>query len=521
MILNRIYSLASKHLLKEVEAVRKDPRPFQIKTFEHLIHHGAKTLFGKEHHFASITDYRDFQKNVGLHQYEDMLPYIEQIRGGASCILWDQKVKWFAKSSGTSGTKSKYIPIPASALRQCHYKGMHTVMTVYLDNYPNSKVFYGKSLTLGGSCSIDEAGIGNTRYGDLSAILLSNTPSWTEWIRTPPRSMVLQDDFEKKVAQMAAYIGTQNITNFSGVPSWYLVLMRRVLANTGKSNLLELWPNLQLFIHGGISFEPYREQYRQLIPSSDMHYMESYNASEGFFAVQDDPHDSGMLLLPNCGVFYEFIPLKQLDQALNCSFIHYHTMESVQKGVDYAIVISTNGGLWRYLIGDTVRFTSLYPHKIIITGRTKLFINAFGEELMIDHAEKALVESCRLHHTVVSEFTVAPIFMDDRAKGAHEWVIEFELPPTDLALFASNLDRALCNQNSDYEAKRTHNATMLPLKMHSLEKGCFYLWMQQNNKLGGQHKVPRLSGSRKYIEEILTINENLKETNAHSRPYNL
>jgi hypothetical protein len=391
---------------------------------------------------------------------------------------------------------------------------MRTILAVYFDNYPQSKLFNGKALTMGGSCKIDEIGLGKTRYGDLSAILLSNSPGWAEWFRTPPKQMVLQDNFEQKITRMADYIASQNITNFSGVPSWNLVLLRKMLAQTGKSNLLEIWPNLELFMHGGICFEPYREQYLQLIPSPDMHYMETYNASEGFFALQDDPFDSGMLLLPNCGVFYEFIPLKRLHEAIEGSFIHFDTMESVQTGVEYAMVISTNGGLWRYLIGDTVRFTSLLPHKIVITGRTKLFINAFGEELMIDHAEKALVESCSKHRAVVSDFTVAPIFMDNYAKGAHEWLIEFETPPSDLTLFASDLDVALCRQNSDYEAKRAQNATMLPLTMVVLEKGCFYRWMEQRNRLGGQNKVPRLHGTGTHVEELLAINKTLID--AHS-----
>jgi len=489
-----------------VEEIRKDPLPFQAKTFTHLIQNGEKTLFGKGHHLHATIRLHDFQKQIGLHQYDDLLPYVEQIRTGTQDVLWNQPVRWFAQSSGTGGTKSKYIPVTHEALRQCHYKGMRTVVAVYLDNYPDSRFLQGKGLTLGGSCKVDERGDGKARYGDLSAVLLSNSPQWTEWIRTPPRRMVLQDDFEKKIGEIAPYIATQNITNFSGVPSWNLVLLRKLLDYTGKNNILELWPNLELFIHGGISFAPYREQYRQLIPSPQMHYMETYNASEGFFALQDDPSDNGMLLLPNCGVFYEFIPLKRLREAIDGAYFDFETMEHVQKGVDYAMVISTNGGLWRYMIGDTVRFTSLFPHKVIITGRTKLFINAFGEELMIDHAEKALVESCNAHNATISDFTVAPIFMDRQAKGAHEWLIEFEVPPADLTLFAADLDSALCRYNSDYEAKRAHNATMFPLKLHVLERGCFYLWMEQKNQLGGQHKVPRLHQARAHIEELLAIN---------------
>jgi len=493
-----------------VEAVRKDPCTFQVETFKHLIDHGAKTLFGRERQFSSISDYCDFQNRVKLHQYEDILPYIDRTRKGESHILWDQKVRWFAKSSGTGGTKSKFIPVPSQSLRLCHQKGMRTVLAVYFDNYPKSKLFSGRSLTLGGSCKIDEMGSGKTRYGDLSSLLLSHSPSWAEWFRTPPKSIVLQEDFNKKIQQIAKHISSQNLTSFSGVPSWNLVLMRRVLEITGKSNLLELWPNLELFMHGGINFEPYRERYRQLIPSSDMRYMETYNASEGFFALQDDPVDSGMLLLPNCGVFYEFIPLKRLQEALDGDYVHFETLESVQKGIDYAMVISTNGGLWRYLIGDTVRFSSLAPHRVLITGRTKLFINAFGEELMITHVEKALAEVCQVHQAIVSEFTVAPVFMDLQTKGAHEWLIEFEALPADIELFALDLDRALCQQNSDYEAKRTHDATMLHLRVKVLQKGCFSQWLKQQNQLGGQHKVPRLFGTRVHVERLLAINDQIK-----------
>ncbi|MDR2586560.1 MAG: GH3 auxin-responsive promoter family protein [Prevotellaceae bacterium] len=510
-----IYSLVSKPLLAEVEATRKDPFPFQLKTFDHLMSHGAKTLFGKERSFKSIQNYREFQKQVKLHQYEDLLPYIELIRRGEHNVLWDQKVSWFAMSSGTSGTKSKFIPMPDHILRKGHNKGMRTVLAVYLDNYPHSRLLNGKSITLGGSYKIDEMGDGKRHYGDLSSLLLSLAPFWAEWFRTPPKSMVLQDDFTKKVQYIAKHIINQDVTSFSGVPSWNLLLMRQVLECSGKSNLLEIWPHLELFIHGGISFDPYREQYSRLIPSPDMHYLETYNASEGFFALQDDPNDLGLLLLPNCGVFYEFIPLQRLQATLDGDDVVFETLESVQKGVDYAMVISTVGGLWRYLIGDTVRFTSLLPHKLVITGRTKLFINAFGEELMIEHAEKALVESCKKHQAIVSDFTVAPIFMGHQTKGAHEWLIEFEVPPVDLEVFAADLDAAVCRQNSDYEAKRINNVTMLPLLMHSLQKGCFHQWLKQKKRLGGQNKVPRLQTSRYIIEEIHAINKMLTETHVH------
>ena len=509
-----IYSAFSATLVKEIDALKKNPFSFQTQVFDNLITNGAQTFFGQEHSFHRIHKYSDYQSLIRLHQYEDLLPYINRIRKGESQMLWNQPVHWFAKSSGTSGTKSKFIPLSPDSCKQCHFKGMRTLLAVYLKNYPKSKLFNGKSLTLGGSCAIDHYGAGNIRYGDLSALLLSHAPRLAEWFRTPPKPLALHDHFEEKIAKIAKLIAHQNITNFSGIPSWNLVLMRKVLAHTGKSNLLELWPKLELFMHGGISFEPYRKQYSRLIPSSDMHYVETYNASEGFFAFQDDPLDPAMLLLPNVGIFYEFIPLKKLNEALNGSFIHFDTMETVQKGEDYALVISTNGGLWRYLIGDTVRFTSLRPHKLIITGRTKLHINVFGEELMIDHAEKALAAACTQHSALVSDYTVAPIFMGTDARGGHEWLVEFEQPPADLQAFAKDVDSALCQLNSDYEAKRAHNATMLPLNMHALERGCFFRWMQRNNKLGGQHKVPRLCASREYAEALLALNRQIKKINA-------
>ena len=506
-LLTKIYSLGSQSLLRDLDAARKDPCAFQHQVFKTLLQNGEQSTFGKEHHFYSIGGLSTFQQRLPLQQYEDLAPYIQRLRKGESNVLWNQKTQWFAKSSGTSGSKSKFIPLTPDALYHCHYRGMQTVLASYIRNHPKSRLFNGKSLTLGGSCRIDEDGKGQSRYGDLSAILLSNSPALAEHFRTPPRKIALQDNFEKKVDDIARYIARQSLSSFSGVPSWNLVLLRKVLEYANKDHLLDVWPRLELFIHGGINFEPYREQYRQLIPSDRMHYVETYNASEGFFALQDQPDDPGMLLLPHCGVFYEFIPLKRLSEALSGSYCNFLTMENVCVDEDYALVISTNGGLWRYLIGDTIRFSSLYPHRLIITGRTKLFINAFGEELMIEHAEKALAACCQKHQALVSEFTVAPVFMDERAKGAHQWLIEFAQAPADTAAFAWDLDQAVCSQNSDYEAKRAGNATMLPLQLQVLPSGMFYAWLKERGRLGGQHKVPRLSGSREYADELLALSQ--------------
>ena len=506
-LFTNIYAFGFRKLLHSLNASRKDPCPFQSQVFTSLLQNGGQSAFGKEYHFHSIANFETFQKRVPLHQYENLAPYIERLRKGEPSVLWNQKTLWFAKSSGTSGSKSKFIPITPDALHHCHYRGMHTILTSYIRNNPKSRLFNGRSLTLGGSCQIDENGLGKSRYGDLSAILLSNTPSLVERFRTPPRHLALQDNFEKKVDEIARHIARQNVTNFSGVPSWNLVLLRKVLEYAKKEHLLQVWPRLELFMHGGISFAPYKEQYQQLIPSEKMHYVETYNASEGFFALQDQPDDPGMLLLPYCGIFYEFIPLKRLPEALSGNYYQFLTMENVVAGEDYALVISTNGGLWRYLIGDTLRFSSLYPHRVLITGRTKLFINAFGEELMIEQAENALTACCKKHQAQVSEFTVAPVFMDERAKGAHQWLIEFAQAPANMEAFAHDLDANLCMRNSDYEAKRAGNATMLPLQLQAMPVGTFYAWLKERGKLGGQHKVPRLSGSRDYIDELLAINK--------------
>jgi len=412
-------------------------------------------------------------------------------------------VRWFAKSSGTTADKSKFIPVSNESLQHCHYQGAKDVLVFYVNNYPKSKMFNGKSLTLGGSHKPEVNG--KIHSGDLSAILIQNSPFYAELVRTPSSAICLTPDFETKVQRIAAKAIKQNVTNFAGVPSWNLVLMKRILEISGKQNLLEIWPNLELFMHGGISFEPYREQYRQLIPSDEMHYVETYNASEGFFAVQDNPLEKSMLLLTDVGIFYEFIPMNKLAEAQAGTFTAFDTIETVRADINYALVITTNGGLWRYLIGDTIMFTSIYPHKIKITGRTRHFINAFGEELIVDNAIAALREACSKTGAQVSNYTVAPIFMDDSAKGSHEWVIEFEKPPSDIEQFANLLDTALCNVNSDYEAKRSKNTTLNRLTLTVVPQGTFYEWMRNRGKLGGQNKVPPMYNTREYVESLKSV----------------
>jgi hypothetical protein len=508
-LINTAYRLYNKRLLTELDFASRDPFPFQEATFGYLMEHASNTAFGKDHKISGIKSIDAFQQRIPLHTYNQIEPYIQRSLKGEENILWDKPVQWFALSSGTSSAKSKFIPMNRENLQFCHYKGMLTILSSYVRTFPKSKLFLGKSLTLGGNRHIDKSIDTSCCYGDLSAFLLINTPLFARMFTTPTKRIGLIPDFEYKIEQVSKLIARQNLVSFSGVPSWNLILMRKVLEITGKSNLSELWPHMELFMHGGVSFEPYRVHYKSLFPSPDMHYLETYNASEGFFAFQTDLNDPGLQLLPNVSVFYEFIPLDKLEAAQNGSYTRFLTMDNVEKDTPYAMVISTNSGLWRYLIGDTVRFTGLYPHKIRITGRTRLFINTFGEELMIENAERALAHACDVTGASVHEYTVAPVFMDTRKKGTHQWLIEFESMPPDMETFTQILDRALMDQNSDYEAKRLDTGTMDMPQITSMKTGSFYRWMALNDKLGGQNKVPRLWSTRQYAEALLKINEGL------------
>jgi len=503
-----IYRFSSRNMLKSIDLNIKNPAIFQKILFKELIARGANTEFGKEHNFGSIKSIENYGQNVPLRDYDMFEPYIERVRKQEKNVLWDTPVRWFAKSSGTSSAKSKFIPITDDSLNKCHYAGMKKMLATYVNNNPNSRIFDGDALTLGGSVTPDELGIGKSSYGDLSAILLKNSPLLVEIRRIPKRKIALLPNFEQKVDIICKNALKYNVTNFSGVPSWNMVLLRKILEYTGKSNLKEIWPNLELFMHGGINFEPYRSEYQKIIPGK-MNYMENYNASEGYFAFQDNPLDKSMLLLTDNGVFYEFIPMDKLNAALSGKITSFNTVEDVQKGVNYALVITTNGGLWRYTIGDSIKFTSLNPHKFIITGRTQLFINTFGEELMIHNAEDALSQACSEHNASAKDYTVAPIFMTNKTKGCHQWLIEFQKEPSNREEFAKTLDKALCNSNSDYEAKRKNNTTMEPPQIVYLKKGAFYCWLDSKNKLGGQNKVPRLNNNRIYAQELLDINQKL------------
>lgn len=501
-LINRVFLLAASQMLKNLDRGRLHPMDLQHETFEFLIEGGLNTLFGKDHHFDEITTIADFQKRVPIRDYDAIQPYIDKLRNGEHYVLWREKIKFFARSSGTSSDRNKYIPISPTNLSGCHIGGMQRMLANYINLYPDSKLFSGKALTLGGSVAPDTDR--STFTGDLSAILLKNSPVLVETVRVPDRDVAMLKDFNQKIDLICKQCSHEDVTNFAGVPSWNLIMLKRVLEYNNVATIPEVWPNIELFMHGGISFDPYREQFDAIIPKGTIRYFENYNASEGYFAFQDDPEDKGMLLTLDNGVFYEFIPLRDLDKALSGdTSVKALCLDEVQVGEPYAIIITTTAGLWRFLIGDVVTFTSTYPHKIIITGRTQLFINAFGEELMISNAEKAMAMACQKHNATVSDYTVAPVFLGDSGRGYHQWVIEFDKEPSDIEQFTETLDSALCSCNSDYEAKRTHTITMDRLQINVVPSGTFYKWMLSRGKVGGQNKVPRLSGERKYVEQIL------------------
>ena len=492
--------------VQQIDLFRKNPVQVQQDVFAELISAGINTVWGKKYNFSGISSVEDFQKQVPVQSYEEFKPWIDEVRSGKCDVIWPDEIKWFAKSSGTTSDKSKFIPVSNNSLEDCHFRGGRDVLALYLTSNPESKLFKGKGLTLGGSHKIDHDN-NQSLYGDLSAILIENLPFWTDFIRTPSQEVALLDKWEEKLEKIARETTRKNVTSIAGVPSWNLVMLKYILEYTGKSNIMDIWPQLELFMHGGVSFVPYREQFQRLIPNTDMNYMETYNASEGFFGIQDEPHKDDMLLMLDYGIFYEFIPLDKLHSSPHPEA---HTIENVQTGVNYALIISTNAGLWRYLIGDTVQFTSLYPHKIKITGRTKHFINVFGEEVIIDNAEQALKKACKETGASVTDYTAGPVFMADDKKGGHEWIVEFEKQPNDFELFCYLLDEELQKVNSDYEAKRYKGITLDKPVVHNAPTGTFYKWMDNRGKLGGQNKVPRLSNSRQYLEELTAIIKNTK-----------
>jgi hypothetical protein len=499
-LINSIISWVNVKRLHQVELFTKYPVDVQREVFDRLIEQSLRTTWGIQYGFDSINSIEEYQKRVPVSTYEDLSPYIKRLRDGEQNLLWPTEIKWFAKSSGTTSDKSKFIPVSNEALEECHFRGGKDVIAFYTRQRPENAILKGKALTLGGSARVNKFS-NQSYYGDLSAVLIENLPFWAQFIRTPASEIALHPDFEEKLELITSHTVNENVTSIAGVPSWNLVLLKKVLDFTGKNNILEVWPNLELFTHGGVSFTPYRESFRKLIPSDHMNYLETYNASEGFFGIQDDLDRDDMLLMLDLGIFYEFIPVDQL----NSSNPTFHTIGEVEPGVNYALILTTNAGLWRYLIGDTVVFTSLHPHRIKITGRTKYFINAFGEEVILENAEKALMAACKATGAVIKEYTAGPRFMDESTKGGHEWMIEFEVPPADLEQFTKVLDDTLRAVNTDYEAKRYKDITLTLPKVVSLEPGTFYRWMRKRGKLGGQNKIPRLANDRNYLDELANI----------------
>ena len=499
-IVNSLASWFLKKRFHQIELFLKYPIDVQNELLEHLLHTAKNTEIGKQYDFASISTYREFAERVPVTSYEDNHLQIERARKGESNIFWPTPIKWFAKSSGTTNSKSKFIPVSSASLEHCHYAASKDLLCMYLNNNPDANLFLGKSLRLGGSKELYKENA--TVYGDLSAILIDNMPFWAEYSSTPNNEVSLMADWELKMQAIVDQTIQENVTSLAGVPSWMLVLLNNVLESTGKSNLFEIWPNLEVYFHGGVNFDPYIEQYNAILPKDNFRYYEIYNASEGFFAIQDRNANKELLLMLDYGIFYEFIPMDTYGGASQKVI----PLEQVQVAKNYAIVITTNAGLWRYKIGDTVRFTSISPFRIKVTGRTKHHINVFGEELIIENAETALKQASKHTQCEIVDYTAAPIFMEGREKGAHEWIIEFKIPPKDLSLFTKSLDSALMDLNSDYQAKRFNNITLILPKVHVARQRLFYDWLKQKNKLGGQHKVPRLSNKRDFIEELLHLN---------------
>ena len=498
-IINSIISWFLKKRKHQIELFLKYPIDVQDELLLKLLNKAKNTEFGKEHNFVSIKNYQDFLDNVPIQKYETFEPLIERCRKGEQNLFWATDIKWFAKSSGTTNAKSKFIPVSDDALEYCHMKAGKDMLCLYINNNKDTQLFTGKGLRLGGSSEVYKDN--DSYFGDLSAIITENLPFWADFSSAPSQEVALMSEWETKMEAIIDETINEDITSLVGVPSWMLVLLNKVLEKTGKENILEVWPNLEVYFHGGVNFNPYREQYKKLIPKADFKYYETYNASEGFFAIQDRNNSKELLLMLDYGIFYEFIPMSDY-KGENSKAI---SIADVKKGIDYALIITTNGGLWRYLIGDTIRFTSLEPYRIKITGRTKHYINVFGEELNIENVEDALKLTCEKTNAIITEYTVGPVFMKGKEKGGHEWIIEFEKTPESLSYFTEILDNALKAINSDYEAKRYKNMTLELPKIHSVKKGLFYSWLKKKGKLGGQHKVPRLSNKRDFVEELLKL----------------
>jgi len=495
-IVNSVATWILKKRIHQIELFLKYPNEVQEELLLNLIRFAENTAIGKKFEFESIRSYNTFTERVPISTYEDLQPLIEKTRQGEQNIFWPSNIKWFAKSSGTTNAKSKFIPVSAEALENCHFKAGKDLLSLYLNNNEGSQMFTGKSLRLGGSKELYEQN--NTFFGDLSAILIENMPIWAEFSSTPCNKVSMMNDWETKLGAIVNETKLENVTSLAGVPSWMMVLLNKVLEETGEKNLLEIWPNLEVYFHGGVSFDPYREQYKKILPNCDFQYYEIYNASEGFFAIQDLNNSNDLLLMLDYGIFYEFIPMENFGKFNQCTI----GLSDVEVNVNYAIIITTNSGLWRYQIGDTVRFTSINPFKIRVTGRTKHHINVFGEELIIENTDRAIAVACQITNAEIIDYTVAPIFMIDNEKGRHEWIIEFRKNPVDMKHFETVLDETLQSLNSDYEAKRHKSLTLNPPVINVARTNLFHDWLKDQDKLGGQHKIPRLSNQRDYIEQL-------------------
>jgi GH3 auxin-responsive promoter len=498
-LLSPIISKLARNRFWRIQNWSNHPVAAQRQVLQDLVSSGQYTELGKKYHFAKLFTLKEFKKHVPIHDYNDIKNYISRMMQGDDNILWNTPVKWFAQSSGTTSDKSKYIPISDESLADNHFKAAKDVLTNYYNNFPGSDLLTGKSLVVGGSHQLSKVNE-EIQFGDLSAVLMQNSPFWGQWIRTPELSVALLDEWEEKIEQLAQITANENVTSLAGVPTWTLILLKRILKIKSKQTIKEVWPNLELYVNGGVSFVPYKEQFDKII-GEKINYLEIYNASEGFIAAQVKPDDDGMLLFTEHGIFYEFMPVEEYGKK-NPKTIG---LKDVGLHKNYALVISTTGGLWRYLIGDTVIFTSINPYKIKVSGRLKHYINAFGEEVIVDNTDKAIAIACEKTNAMVSDYTAAPIYFSANANGAHEWLIEFEKEPNNITAFTYELDNALKDINSDYEAKRHKDiALRLPI-VHVLPKGTFNEWLKSKGKLGGQHKVPRLSNDRIILEEVLAI----------------
>ena len=501
-IINSIMNWVMKKRIHDIELFLKYPIDVQNELFTQLINTAKKTEFGKQFGFGDIKSVNDYKQRVPIYTYEDFYPYIEKLLNGKQNILWPSEIKWFAKSSGTTNAKSKFIPVSQEALTDCHFKGGKDMLSIYFNNNPNSKMFTGKGLAIGGSQQINQFDSNsNSYYGDVSAVIMSNLPFWAQIARIPKLEIALMSEWEEKIEQMAKTTIQENVTNIVGVPTWTVVLLQRILELTGKKQIHDVWPNLEIFVHGAVSFEPYRALFNKLVPSKKMNYLETYNASEGFFGIQDQSNSRDLLLMLDYGIFYEFIPIENVDDEQPITV----GLEEVELNKNYALVISTNAGLWRYMIGDTVKFTCLDPYRIRISGRTKHFINAFGEELIVENAEQAIKVACEETNAIIGDYTAGPRYIDTENKGGHEWIIEFSELPSSKESFIEILDNTLKEANSDYEAKRYKDIALEAPTIHFAKPGTFYKWMKKRGKLGGQHKVPRLANNREYIEDIISL----------------